>query len=58
MERHDHDQKEWLDADLIGLYDVLSKSASEPLATSFLFVLIKPCSENILMYGMQHIEYK
>ena len=31
MERHDHDQKEWLDADLIASYDALSKS----LETSF-----------------------
>ena len=29
MERHDHDQKKWLDADLIGSYDALSRSASD-----------------------------
>ena len=58
MERHDHDQKEWLDADLIGSYDALSRSASDHLADSFPLLLIKPCSDNILMYGMQHIEDK
>ena len=58
MERHDHDQKEWLDADLIGSYDALSKSASDHLADSFPLLLIKPCSDNIRMYGMQHIEHK
>ena len=36
MKRHDHDQKEWLDADLIGSYDALSRSASDHLADSFL----------------------
>ena len=56
MERHDHDQKEWLDADLIGSHDVLSRSASDNLAASFPLLLIKRCSDNILMYGMQHIE--
>ena len=56
MERHDHDQKEWLDADLIGSYDALSRSASDHLADSFPLFLIKPCSDNIRMYGMQHIE--
>ena len=58
MERHDHDQKEWLDADLIGSYDALSRSASDHLADSFPLLLIKPCSDNILMYGMEHIEDK
>ena len=54
MERH-----EWLDADLIGSYDALSRSASDHLAGSFPLLLIKPCSDNILMYGMQqHIEDK
>ena len=28
------------------------------LADSFPLLLIKPCSDNILMYGMQHIEDK
>ena len=56
MERHDHDQKVWLDADLIGLYNVLSKSASDHLTTILPLVLIKPFSDNILMCGMQHIE--
>ena len=58
MERHDHDQKEWLYTDLIGLYGVLSRSASDHLTTSFPLLLVKPCSYNILMYGMQHIEDK
>ena len=58
MERHDHDQKEWLDADLIGSYDALSRSASDHLADSFPLLLIKPCRNNILMYGMQLIEDK
>ena len=35
MEQHDHDQKEWLDADLTGSYDVLSRSASDHLAAIF-----------------------
>ena len=56
MERHDHDQKEWLDADLIGSYDALSRSASDHLADSFPLLLIKLCSDDIPMYGMQHIE--
>ena len=58
MERHDHDQKEWLDVDLIGSYDALSSSASDHFADSFPLLLIKPCSDNILVYGMQHIEDK
>ena len=58
MERHDHDQNEWLDADLIGSFDVLSRSASDHLETSFPLLLIKPCSDNNRMYGMQHIEDK
>ena len=58
MERHNHDQKEWLDADLIGSNDALSRSASDHLADSFPLLLIQLCSDNILMYGMQHIEDK
>ena len=58
MERHDHDHKEWLDADLIGSYDALSRSASDHLEDSFPLLLIKPCSDNIRMYGMQHNEDK
>ena len=58
MERHDHDQKEWLDADPIGSYDALSISANDHMADSFPLLLIKPCGDNVLMYGMQHIEDK
>ena len=54
MARHDRDQKEWLDADLIGSYDVISKSASYHLVIRFPLLLMKPCRKNILMYGMQH----
>ena len=55
---NDHDQKELLDADPIGSYDALSRSASDNLADIFPLLFIKPCSDNILMYGMQHIEDK
>ena len=44
----------------ISLYyhNLLSRSASDHLTASFPLFLIKPCSENILMYSMQHIEDK
>ena len=58
MKRHKHDQKDWLDDYLIGSYDVLSKSTSDHVGTSFPLLLIKPCSDHICMYGMQQIEDK
>ena len=36
MERHDHDQKEWLDADLIGSYDALSRVIDDMIVYVFL----------------------
>ena len=56
MERQDHDQKERLDVDPIGSYDVISRCASDHLAASLPLLLIKPCCDNIIMYGIQHIE--
>ena len=41
---------------MLGSYDALSRSASDHLAGSFQLLLIKPYSNNILMYGMQHID--
>ena len=41
---------------MIGSYDILSRCASDHVATSFPLLLIKPCSDIILMYVMQHIE--
>ena len=49
MERYDHDQKEWLDADLIGSYDVLSRSTSDHLANGFPLLVIKPCNDTIFI---------
>ena len=47
-----------VDADPIESNDILSRSASDHLATSFSLLLIKPCCDNIIMYGMQHIDDK
>ena len=57
MGRQDLTRK-WLNTYLIVLYDDLSKSASDHFTTSFPLILIKQCSDNILLYGMQHIEDK
>ena len=36
MERHNHDQKEWLDADLIGSYDALSRVIDDMTVHAFI----------------------
>ena len=56
-EQHDHDEKEWLDADLIGSYDALSRSASDHLADSFPLLLIKyefTLCLNVTMFTLRH----
>ena len=51
MERHDHDQKEWLDADLIASYDALSRSASDHLADSFVLGVIDDMTVYVFING-------